>query len=348
MSSSKATARDGKRLKKKKQRAETAEDALEAADEQPPKASPSSEAPKKGKKRRREAGQEEAAAQAPPSEAAQAQPSEGAVSEDQRRNAQREIQKLVVRLRAEGKSEREIKLAKRELKTKFGPLHQPESKQAQRGKEWKEWVKSDEGAQQRKSNLEREHELVVIPVLWRGRHDKEDILRAAEDVRACVAQQGVDVWVDSRRHYSPGQKFAHWEYRGVLLRVEVGPEDVSAGVCRVCRAKTPGDYQSVERRRVRLPPAGARKLLLLLKEWGLEQIAVERREGEAEEDSDEDEVAQAGAAAAQGAGAVAKGGPQLAAAPLGADDIEGNYAPREAPGKPREKKFRKGGKRKAA
>jgi len=134
-------------------------------------------------------------------------------------------------------------------------------------------------------NKLRQHELVIVPVLWRGRHDAKEVLTAAEDVKAAIAQQGVDVWIDSRRHYTPGQKLAHWEHRGVMLRIEIGPEDLKAGVCRVCLAKAPGEYKTVERKKVRLPPSGTRKLLLALKEFGMSKIDIERRKG----DSDDEE-----------------------------------------------------------
>src|SRR5207237_10368773 len=45
-----------------------------------------------------------------------------------------------------------------------------------------------------------------------------------------------------RRDDRPGAKFAHWEIRGVPLRLEVGPRDVEAGqvtvVDRLSREKT--------------------------------------------------------------------------------------------------------------
>lgn len=298
---------------------------------------------RRGKKRRQPVAPEGHPAEKPPP-VAEAEPARSAISEEQRRDAQREIQRLVLRLRAEGKSEREIKLAKRELKAQVGPLRQPESKHARRDLAWQEWARSSEAEEQRKSNRAREHELVVIPVLWRGRHDKDEVLRAAEDVKACIAQQGVDVFLDARRHYSPGQKFAHWEHRGVMLRVEVGPEDLSAGVCRVCRCQTPGDYKSVERRKVRLPPAGARKLLLLLKDWGLEKIAVERRKDEpVEGDEVEDEDIAVAASARKLSTGAGNGGQ-----PAGPDDLEGNWAPRDVTAKSSEKRSGRTKKRKLA
>ncbi|CAE8652286.1 unnamed protein product, partial [Polarella glacialis] len=146
---------------------------------------------------------------------------------------------------------------------------------------------------------------------------------AAEDIKAVVAQQGVDVWVDARRHYTPGQKFAHWEHRGVMLRIEIGPEDLEAGVCRLCLAKTPGEYKTVERKRARLPPAGTRSLLLALKEFGgLKQIEVERRDGDSADEEEAEEAAKDVAA-----------GMKVASKEQNADEeedaeVQGNWAPK--------------------
>mmetsp|Transcript_23265 Transcript_23265/g.60442 ORF Transcript_23265/g.60442 Transcript_23265/m.60442 type:complete len:371 (-) Transcript_23265:80-1192(-) len=281
----------------------------------------------------------------------QATESASAVGEEseldtQRKEAQREIQQLVVRLRAEGKTDAEIRVAKSELKVKHGNLRKPDGHRETKTKAWKEWISSDKGqeekVQTRAEKLQIKHQLVVIPVVWRGRHDHLGVQRAAEDVKACVAQQGVDVWVDSRRQYTPGQKFAHWEYRGVMLRVEVGPEDLEKGVCRVCRVKTPGDYKSVERKLVKLPPVGARKLLLTLKEWGLDSIEIERREGDDEEGDEDDEGEM-----------VSYGNSKVGAEGAGAstaddqDDAGGNWAPRVAEkAERRDKKKKYGGKAK--
>lgn len=254
----------------------------------------------KPKKAKKEANDEEAVEETEPAVSPE---------EEHRRRMQTAIRALVLKLREEGKTEKEIKDAKKELKAKdLGPAAPKAGKKNERTEDW---YKSKEGQEERKANLQHKHDLVVIPIVWRGRHDKLDVQKVAEDIKACVAQQGVDVWLDSRRHLTPGQKFAHWEYRGVMLRIEVGPDDVKAGVCRVCLAKTPGDYLSVERKRVQLPPQGTRKLLLTLKKWGLSQLEVERRKGESEGE-DEDGTQQEVAA------------PESA----GADDLEGNWTPR--------------------
>jgi len=256
--------------------------------------------------------------------------------EDKRKTAQREIQQLVTRLRAEGKPEAEVRRAKQELQAKFGDLKKPNSKKEEKKKKWQEWLESSTGKEKQQEAKEYKHDLVVIPVVWRGRHDRLDVQKAAEDIKALVAQQGADVWVDSRRQYTPGQKFAHWEHRGVMLRIEVGPEDLEKGLCRVCKAKEPGEYKSVERKKVRLPPDGARKLLLTLKEWGLDMIQLQRLPRDDEEaDEDEEELA---------AEAMAKQ-KEKAAGGDEDEDVGGNWAPRMAAKAEKENKAAKGKKK---
>mmetsp|Transcript_48866 Transcript_48866/g.116159 ORF Transcript_48866/g.116159 Transcript_48866/m.116159 type:complete len:422 (+) Transcript_48866:59-1324(+) len=253
-----------------------------------------------------------------------------ALSEEDRIEASRKIQSLVRKMRDEGKDELEIESAKQDLKRELGTLRKPNSRRSVKFKAWEEWLETKEAKEKRKAKASREHELVVIPVVWRGRHDRLDIIKAADDVKALVAQQGVDCWIDARRHYTPGQKFAHWEHRGVLLRVEIGPEDYASGLCRVCKAHTPGDYLSVERKKVRLPPAGARQLLLQLKEWGLSQIEIERRPG----DSEDEEDAEAAAAAPDTANAAGKAAADESQ-PVD-EDLAGNWQPFQAKQKTKE------------
>lgn len=305
------------KLGKRKQR-ELAEDPAECADAQPPEAS----APGRGKKRKHAAGNADVAGGA----ATEASAGDAAtIPEDERRKLQSQITKLVVRMRAEGKSEAEIKVAKDDLKRSVGrPIQKPDGHRARKAQAWKEsmkeWKESEAGVAEWRENRQRVHDLVVIPVFWRGRHDQQDVLRAAEDIKALVAQHNVDVWVDQRRHYTPGQKYAHWEYRGVMLRVEVGPEDLKNGVCRVCLASVPGEYKTVQRKTVRLPPKGGRTLLVALKEFGLTKIEVERRKGDSDDEAEGGEQpASAQASAAASAGHAAQD-----------EDLQGNWEPAAA------------------
>merc|ERR1712194_300786 len=213
--------------------------------------------------------------------------------EAKRRLAQKEMKTLVLKLRADEASDKDIGKAKMDAKKETGSFCKPDGRREKKKAAWLEWVNSaevqDKSKKEREENKLVKHDLVIIPVTWRGRHDNLDIQKAAEDIKVCVAQQGVDAWIDSRRQFTPGQKF-HWEFRGVMLRIEIGPEDVEKGLCRICKAETAGDYQSVKKKSVRLPPGGGRKMLLTLKEWGLDKIGVDRREGEEDDDSEDEPV----------------------------------------------------------
>lgn len=248
--------------------------------------------------------------------------------EDRLKLAQRKIQDLVRRLKAEGKSKTQIEAAKKDLKKELGSLRKEDGSRQRKTQEfWDKKKQAQEKGTKTSPNENeeakvRKHDLVVIPVVWRGRHDVDDLLKAAQEVKSCVAQQGVDVWIDSRRHYTPGQKFAHWEFRGVMLRVEIGPADYEKGMCQVCLAKEPGDYKSVEKIKVRLPPRGARQLLLALKERGLSQIAIERRPGDNDDGSDDEDAATELKPISISSG----------------DDLGGNWAPRNEEGQKKGKK----------
>lgn len=85
---------------------------------------------------------------------------------------------------------------------------------------------------------------VVVPI-WR--RDEERVLveeavdRLVERLADDPAGRAVRLHVDRRDGITPGAKFAHWELRGVPLRIEIGPRDVAAEqvvvVRRVDRAK---------------------------------------------------------------------------------------------------------------
>ena len=70
-------------------------------------------------------------------------------------------------------------------------------------------------------------QVVIVPISIG--HWQETILPAAEKAAAGLEQAGVRVFLDKREEYTPGWKFADWEMRGVPLRLEIGPRDVSSG-----------------------------------------------------------------------------------------------------------------------
>ena len=66
------------------------------------------------------------------------------------------------------------------------------------------------------------------------------VLSACSDVEAALSGSARRVLLDAGHKYTPGQKFAHWEHKGVRLRVEVGPREAERGCCTVARTFNPG------------------------------------------------------------------------------------------------------------
>lgn len=85
-------------------------------------------------------------------------------------------------------------------------------------------------------------EVVVIPIFWKGQAGQRgQVLSVCADLQKLLAEAGRRVEMDAGHKYTPGQKFAHWEHRGVKLRVEVGPREAERGCCTVARTFTPGE-----------------------------------------------------------------------------------------------------------
>ena len=58
--------------------------------------------------------------------------------------------------------------------------------------------------------------------------DQNSLLKACSDVEVALKNAGVRAEGDYRDNYSPGWKFNHWELKGVPIRIELGPKDISS------------------------------------------------------------------------------------------------------------------------
>ena len=74
-------------------------------------------------------------------------------------------------------------------------------------------------------------QVMVIPIQQR----KEGVLEKAAWLKEML--KGFRVKVDDSDK-SPGWKFSEQEMRGIPLRIEVGPKDIEAGKCVICRRDT--------------------------------------------------------------------------------------------------------------
>jgi prolyl-tRNA synthetase len=91
--------------------------------------------------------------------------------------------------------------------------------------------------------------VIPIPNSKMAADDAAAMAARAEAVAADLRAAGVRVTVDGRENYTPGWKYAHWELKGVPLRVELGPRDMEGGTVLFARrdtgAKAPAPWAGV-------------------------------------------------------------------------------------------------------
>jgi prolyl-tRNA synthetase len=67
-------------------------------------------------------------------------------------------------------------------------------------------------------------QVVIVPIM--NEQNRAQVLEVAAKMRAELAQ-AFSVKLDDRDYITPGRKFNEWELRGIPLRIEVGPRDIS-------------------------------------------------------------------------------------------------------------------------
>ena len=76
-------------------------------------------------------------------------------------------------------------------------------------------------------------QVMIIPI----QQKKEGVLDKAYAMKEQLLAKGFKVKVDDSDK-SPGWKFSEQEMRGIPVRIEVGPKDIEAGKCVICRRDT--------------------------------------------------------------------------------------------------------------
>lgn len=80
-------------------------------------------------------------------------------------------------------------------------------------------------------------QVVIVPI-YKTDEEAAKIAEFAKRIQAEFRQAGVSVKFDSRDTHKPGFKFAEHEYRGVPVRIAVGPRDLENGTVEVARRDT--------------------------------------------------------------------------------------------------------------
>ena len=71
-------------------------------------------------------------------------------------------------------------------------------------------------------------QVVIVPIFTKG-CDKDRLMDAVQGIEESLTTQQIRVNVDDAEGKTPGNKFYHWELRGVPVRIEIGPRDLDNG-----------------------------------------------------------------------------------------------------------------------
>eukprot|EP00958_Prasinococcus_capsulatus_P009007 scaffold884_cov398-Prasinococcus_capsulatus_cf.AAC.25 len=79
-------------------------------------------------------------------------------------------------------------------------------------------------------------QVVIVPIFFRDSRDA--LIAKAEEMVTKLKAAGIRAKADLRENYNPGWKYNHWELKGVPIRLELGPRDLSADVSVSVRRDT--------------------------------------------------------------------------------------------------------------
>jgi prolyl-tRNA synthetase len=80
-------------------------------------------------------------------------------------------------------------------------------------------------------------QVVIVPI-YKGEEQLTLISEQALKIKAEIEAKGISVKFDDRDTYKPGFKFAEYEFKGVPVRIAMGPRDLENGTVEVARRDT--------------------------------------------------------------------------------------------------------------
>jgi len=72
-------------------------------------------------------------------------------------------------------------------------------------------------------------QIVIIPI-WYNEEEKREVINKAQEIYEKLKEK-YRVYLDKREDKTPGWKFYYWEFKGVPLRIEIGPKDLKENSC---------------------------------------------------------------------------------------------------------------------
>jgi len=80
-------------------------------------------------------------------------------------------------------------------------------------------------------------QVVIIPI-YKGEEQLAQISEQVAVIKTEIEARGISVKYDDRDTYKPGFKFAEYEFKGVPIRLAIGPRDMENGTIEVARRDT--------------------------------------------------------------------------------------------------------------
>ncbi|MEQ8325482.1 MAG: proline--tRNA ligase [Vicingaceae bacterium] len=90
------------------------------------------------------------------------------------------------------------------------------------------------------------YQVVIVPI-YRGEEERNMIADRVEELMVELRAKGFSVKFDNRDTHKPGWKFAEYEFKGVPVRLAIGPRDLENGTIEVVRRDT-GEKEILQQR----------------------------------------------------------------------------------------------------
>ncbi|TVQ14344.1 MAG: proline--tRNA ligase [Bacteroidetes bacterium] len=90
-------------------------------------------------------------------------------------------------------------------------------------------------------------QVVIIPI-YKNQEQYDLVCAKAKEIRDQIQERGIRVKLDDRDTHKPGWKFNEYEFKGVPLRIAIGPRDVENNTVEMARRDTleKGFYQQAD------------------------------------------------------------------------------------------------------
>jgi len=80
-------------------------------------------------------------------------------------------------------------------------------------------------------------QVAIVPI-YKNSEQYDLVLSKSREIKNELERKGISVKLDDRDTFKPGWKFAEYEFKGVPIRIAIGPRDVENGTVEVARRDT--------------------------------------------------------------------------------------------------------------